>query len=64
MDRLKEAVAVAALDAATAGVIARISGTYTIEETRHTTLERTLRVREKGDSAGPRYFLVKVSEPI
>ena len=64
MDRLKETVATAALDAAVAGIIARIGGTYTVEPVPHSTLERTVRVREKGDSGGPRYFTVKVSEPI
>jgi hypothetical protein len=72
MDNLKQSVVQGALDGAIAGIRRKIGGSHDIEVVTAGRLERQVRVRNKRGpddpegfrSPGPRYFLVKVSEPI
>jgi hypothetical protein len=70
MDQLKQTIAAAALDGAIRGIEAAIGGNHTIVTSNTSALERMVRVRPKEAaeqgfmSGGPRYFVVKVSEPI
>jgi hypothetical protein len=72
MDGLKQSVVDGALAGAIAGIRRKISGSHDIEVMETGRLERQVRVRTKPGpndpqgllSPGPRYFLVKVSEPI
>lgn len=67
MDDLKATVVKAALEGAVAAVVAAVVQTHEVEVFPTGRLERQLRLRARDrDQAGqgPRYFLVKVSEPI
>jgi len=66
-DQLKEKVAAAALNGATGQIFLAVEQDYDVEVVTRERLEWQLRLRSKNPaeaSRGPRYFVVKVSEPI
>lgn len=70
MDQLKERIADAALHGAVSGIVGVIGGSHDVEVVTREPLQWQIRVRPKEQTppyrhqGGPRYFTVKVAEPI